>query len=143
MKKFAVVGVLFCSTFIMGMGTSVQRMVSAEAVRQGVPVSLAMAVAHHESNFNCRVVGRAGERGVMQIKPSTARSLGYRGKPSGLNNCQTGIYYGMKFLKMAYSKARGNTYRAALYYNGGLGTNRKKSRYADQIHQKTRRGIRH
>jgi len=138
MKKFAVVGVLVCSTFVMGMGDSVQNMVRREAVRQGVPASLALAVAKHESGFRCNAVGRAGERGVMQIKPSTARALGYRGKPSGLNNCHTGIYYGIKYLRMAYLKARGSVYKAALLYNGGLGSKRKKSSYAAQIHKKTR-----
>lgn len=139
MKKFAVLGVLFCSTFLMGMrGISVQEMVRSEAIRQGVPVSLAMAVAKHESNFNCHLIGKAGERGVMQIKPSTARGIGYKGPASGLSNCATGIRYGMMYLKMAYRQARGNVYRAALLYNGGLGTNRKKSTYADQIHKKTR-----
>lgn len=138
MKRFAVVGMLVCSTFVMGMGASVQNMVRSEAIRQGVPVSLAMAVAKHESNFRCSAVGKAGERGVMQIKPRTARSLGYRGSPSGLNNCQTGIHYGMKYLKMAYSKSGGSVYRAALLYNGGLGSKKRKSSYAAQIHRKAR-----
>lgn len=117
----------------------VRGMVAAEAARQGVPVSLALSVAKHESNFRCSAVGRHGERGVMQIKPSTARGLGYKGTASGLNNCQTGIRYGMIYLRMAYKKAKGNTYRAAILYNGGLGTKRKKSAYAEKIH---RHGIR-
>lgn len=139
MKKFAVLGVLLCSTFLMGMrGISVEQMVRSEAIRQGVPVSLAMAIAKHESNFRCSAIGRHGERGVMQIKPRTAHGLGYRGKPAGLNNCQVGIYYGMKYLKMAYLKARGNVYKAALLYNGGLGSNKKRSAYAEEVHRRTR-----
>lgn len=136
-NRFAVVGLFLCSTLLMGMG-SVQEMVKKEAVRQGVPVGLALAVAKHESNFKCHLIGRAGERGVMQIKPSTARGIGYRGSASGLSNCATGIRYGMMYLKMAYQKAKGSVYRTALLYNGGLGSNRKKSAYADKIHQKTR-----
>lgn len=136
-NKFAVVGLFLCSTFLMGMG-SVQDMVRQEAVRQGVPVSLALSIAKHESNFKCHVIGRAGERGVMQIKPSTARGIGYRGAPSGLGHCATGIRYGMMYLKMAYKKAGGNVYRTALLYNGGLGSKRKRSSYADQIHKKAR-----
>lgn len=134
-KAFTVAGLFLCSTLLMGM--SVPDMVRKEAQRQGVPVGLALAVAKHESNFRCSAIGRAGERGVMQIKPRTARGLGYRGSASGLNNCHTGILYGMKYLKMAYSKSSGSVYRAALLYNGGLGSNRKKSRYAAQIHSKT------
>lgn len=136
MKIFTVAGLFLCSTLLMGM--SVPEMVKSEARRQGVPVSLALAVAKHESNFRCNAVGKAGERGVMQIKPRTARGLGYRGSASGLNNCKTGILYGMIYLKMAYKKSGGSVYRTALLYNGGLGSKRKKSTYAAQIHRKAR-----
>lgn len=111
----------------------VEAMVRSEAVRQGVPVSLALSIARHESSFRCGAVGRHGERGVMQIKPSTARSLGYKGSPSGLNNCYTGIHYGMIYLRMAYKLSGGNSYRAAVMYNRGLGTRSKKSAYAEKI----------
>ncbi len=114
----------------------VRSMVREEAHRQGVPVSLALSIAKHESNFRCSAVGRHGERGVMQIKPRTARGLGYRGKPSGLNDCATGIRYGMIYLKMALKKAGGNPYRAAILYNAGLGSGRKKSGYAEKVTQK-------
>lgn len=138
-RTFTVLALFLCSTLLMGMrGQSVQDMVRAEAVRQGVPVSLAMSVAKHESNFKCHLIGRAGERGVMQIKPSTAKGIGYRGPASGLSDCSTGIKYGMMYLKMAYRKARGNTYKAAILYNGGLGSNKKRSAYADKVHKKAR-----
>ena len=138
-KKALALGLIVVSTFLMGQrGLSVQNMVRNEAIRQGVPVSLAMAVASHESKFKCGVIGRAGERGVMQIKPSTARGIGYRGTPSGLSNCAVGIRYGMIYLKMAYKKAGYSPYKAALFYNGGLGSRKKRSSYAEQIHKKTR-----
>lgn len=116
----------------------VRGMVVAEAYRQGVPASLALSVAKHESNFRCSAVGRSGERGVMQILPRTARGLGYKGSASGLNHCQTGIKYGMMYLKLAYRKAGGNVYRAAVLYNGGLGTKRSKSKYAEKVHRSSR-----
>lgn len=116
--------------------SNVQRMVSQEAMRQGVPVGLALSIAKHESNFRCSAIGRHGERGVMQIKPATARGVGYRGSASGLNNCATGIRYGMIYLKMAYKKAGGNVYRTAILYNAGLGSGRKKSAYAQKVTQK-------
>lgn len=132
----AAMAIVLSSTAAMGM--SVQEMVKNEARRQGVPVGLALSVAKHESNFRCSAVGRAGERGVMQIKPRTARGIGYRGSPSGLNNCRTGILYGMIYLKMAYKKAGGSTYKAALLYNGGLGSKKKKSKYAEKISRTAR-----
>jgi soluble lytic murein transglycosylase-like protein len=101
--------------------SSVRAIVRSEAARQGVPVSLAMSIANHESGFRCSAVGRHGERGVMQIKPSTARGIGYNGSARGLNDCSTGVYWGMKYLKMAYVKARGDIKRAAFLFNAGLG----------------------
>ena len=112
---------------------TVKNMVVAEAYKQGVPASLAVAIAKAESNFKCSAVGRAGERGVMQIKPPTARGLGYKGSASGLNNCAVGILYGMLYLKQAYRKAGGNIYRAALLYNAGIHSKRKNSTYAKKV----------
>lgn len=136
MRPLLIAGLLVIST--PALAESVPDMVRSEAIRQGVPVSLAMAVAKAESNFRCSAVGRGGERGVMQIKPQTARGIGYKGSASGLNNCRVGIRYGMIYLRMAYRLAKGNIYRTALLYNGGLGSKRKKSAYAEKIVQKTR-----
>lgn len=126
------IGTLVISTSAHA-GSGVRNMVAAEAARQGVPVGLALAVAKAESNFRCSAVGRAGERGVMQIKPRTARGLGYKGSAAGLNNCAVGIRYGMIYLKQAYRKAGGNIYRAALLYNAGIHSKKKSSAYAKKI----------
>jgi soluble lytic murein transglycosylase-like protein len=135
MKKYiaalALGAVIFTTPALADKG--VRNMVAAEAARQGVPVGLALAVAKAESNFRCSAVGRAGERGVMQIKPSTARGIGYKGSPAGLNNCAVGIKYGMIYLKQAYRKAGGNIYRAALLYNAGIHSKKKSSAYAQKI----------
>lgn len=112
---------------------SVKEMVKREARAQGVPEHFALAIARTESNFRCSAVGRAGERGVMQIKPRTARGVGYKGSAQGLNNCAVGIRYGMKYLALAYRKARGNLHLAATYYNRGLGTKSRKSAYAKKV----------
>ena len=134
MRPLLIAGLLVIST--PAFAESVPDMVRSEAIRQGVPVSLAMAVAKAESNFRCSAVGRGGERGVMQIKPATARGIGYRGPSSGLNNCRVGIRYGMMYLKMAYRIAKGNVYRTALLYNAGIGSKRKRSAYAEKIVKK-------
>lgn len=136
MRRLLLAGLLLFS--VPAAAESVQDMVRSEAIRQGVPVNLALAIAKLESNFRCSAVGRQGERGVMQIKPRTARGMGYRGTPSGLNNCKVGIYYGMKYLRAAYRLAKGNLYRTAILYNAGLGTKRKRSAYAEKIVQKSR-----
>ena len=136
MKKILTAAFILFST--PALASSVPDMVRSEAIRQGVPVALALAVAKHESNFRCSAVGRGGERGVMQIKPRTARGIGYRGSPAGLNNCSVGIHYGMVYLRMAYRIAKGNIYRTALLYNAGLGSKRKRSAYAEEISRKVR-----
>lgn len=98
----------------------VQQMVAIEARAQGVPVDFAVAIARHESRFKCSAIGSANERGVMQIKPATARGIGYKGPSHGLNDCRTGVYWGMKYLKMAIEVAKGDLKRAAFLYNAGI-----------------------
>lgn len=138
MKYVALVfGVLIFST--PAVAKDVRSMVASEARKQGVPVNLALAIAKVESNFRCSAIGRAGERGVMQIKPATARGVGYRGSPSGLNNCATGIKYGMIYLRQAYRKAGGNVYRTALLYNAGIHSKLKSTPYVKKISRLLRR----
>lgn len=54
----------------------VQQIVVDTAKQYGVPVDLALAVAHAESNFNQDAVSWAGAIGVMQLMPGTAEDLG-------------------------------------------------------------------
>ena len=86
----------------------------AAARRFGVPMATALAVCRLESSFRCNAVGRAGELGLLQIKLATARALGYRGSRSGLLNCATGAYWGMKHL--AHAIRRGGVWK----HNAGL-----------------------
>ena len=133
MKKTLMAAAFTAALATTSEASGVQKMVQDEAIRQGVPVGLAMSIARAESRFNCKAVGRHGERGVMQIKPRTARGVGYKGSASGLNNCQTGIRYGMIYLRQAHRRAGGNVYMTALYYNAGLGSKGKKSAYAEKF----------
>lgn len=127
------IAVLATAFTISAANANVKEMVRKEARAQGVPEHLALSIARVESNFRCNAVGRAGERGVMQIKPRTAKGVGYKGSPQGLNNCAVGIRYGMKYLKLAHRKAKGNLHLAATYYNRGLGTKSKRSAYAKKV----------
>jgi soluble lytic murein transglycosylase-like protein len=127
------VAVLAIAVTVGSANANVKEMVRREARAQGVPEHLALGVARTESNFRCSAVGRAGERGVMQIKPRTARGVGFRGPAHALNNCAVGIRYGMKYLALAYRKARGNAHLAATYYNRGLGTKSRSSGYAKKV----------
>lgn len=93
--------------------------ISKYAKAYGVPVDLAHAVVRVESNFNPKARGSAGEVGLMQIKPATARSMGYRGKTKGLYDPETNIKFGMKYLSMAHELGGGETCGTILRYNAG------------------------
>ncbi|GGK28151.1 lytic transglycosylase domain-containing protein [Salinarimonas ramus] len=80
---------------------SVQALVTAAALRHGIDPVLAHAMARTESNYRCSAVGRAGELGVMQVKPATARSVGVTGN---LRDCATGIEAGMRYLRAALDR---------------------------------------
>ncbi|AGF74725.1 hypothetical protein BAnh1_08490 [Bartonella australis AUST/NH1] len=84
-----------------------------------VPVSLAHAVISVESNYKARAKGSAGEIGLMQIKPSTARGLGFSGPVRDLYNPAINLEYGMRYLAQARQLSGGNTCRTILKYNAG------------------------
>jgi soluble lytic murein transglycosylase-like protein len=50
-------------------------MVEQEAQRHHVPAALIVAIISRESRWNTFAIGAANERGLMQVKPSTARAL--------------------------------------------------------------------
>jgi soluble lytic murein transglycosylase-like protein len=88
------------------------------AQAHGVPAQVAVAVAKVESGFRCNARGRAGEQGLMQVKPPTARSVGVRGN---LYDCRTGATAGVLYLRQALSTYR-NLCAALSAYNRGLGS---------------------
>lgn len=90
----------------------------------GVNSALAHAVVRHESNFQPHVRGRAGEIGLMQIKLSTARGLGYTGSAKGLYEPSTNVQYGMKYLAQAQKLGGGSVCGTILKYNAGHGAKR-------------------
>jgi soluble lytic murein transglycosylase-like protein len=99
-------------------------LVSRYASAYGVPASLAHAVITVESNYRPDARGSAGEIGLMQIKPSTARLVGYSGGAKGLFDPETNIKFGMKYLSMAHQLAGGDTCGTILRYNAGHGAKR-------------------
>ncbi|XWN19447.1 MAG: lytic transglycosylase domain-containing protein [Roseibium sp.] len=95
------------------------RLIRKAATKHGVPVKIAKAVVQVESNFNPRARGRAGEVGLMQIKPATARGIGYRGSAKALYDPETNIEWGMKYLAGAHERANGDLCGTILRYNAG------------------------
>ena len=99
-------------------------LINKYAAEYDVPVALAQAVIRVESNFNPKARGSAGEIGLMQIKPATARMLGYSGSSKGLYDPETNIKFGMKYLAMAHELSGGTTCGTVLKYNAGHGAKR-------------------
>jgi len=96
----------------------IKQMVMSEASRSRVPVSLAMAVAKVESDFNARALSSAGARGVMQIMPATAQKE-FGVNPDRLWNPETNIRLGVQFLEQLYDQYDGRWDLVLSHYNGG------------------------
>ncbi|WP_082476858.1 lytic transglycosylase domain-containing protein [Rhizobium sp. Leaf371] len=99
-------------------------LIATYAQANGVPLDLAHAVIRVESNFNPKARGSAGEVGLMQIKPATARMMGYGGSRAGLFDPETNIKFGMKYLAKAHRLSGGFTCGTILRYNAGHGATR-------------------
>lgn len=95
------------------------KLIRKAAAKHGVPVNIAKAVVEVESNFNPRARGSAGEVGLMQIKPATARGIGYRGSTKALYDPETNLEWGMRYLAGAHKKAGGDLCGTILRYNAG------------------------
>jgi soluble lytic murein transglycosylase-like protein len=94
-------------------------MVARHAQANGVPEALVHRVIVRESRYQPHLVGRGGTIGLMQIKLSTARSLGYTGTAEGLRDPDTNLTYAVKYLAGAYRAANGDHQRAIHYYASG------------------------
>jgi soluble lytic murein transglycosylase-like protein len=98
--------------------SSYDDLIARHAAENGVPLEMARAVVEMESGYNARATGR-GTVGLMQIKPATARGIGYRGSSAGLYDPDTNLKWGMRYLGDAYKLGGGDTCGTALRYQGG------------------------
>ena len=95
----------------------IMSLVVREANNLGVSPSLALALAHTESNFNPRALSHKGARGVLQIMPATARGE-YGIAADRLWDPRTNVRLGLHFLKRL-QRRYGRTDLALSHYNGG------------------------
>ena len=106
--------------------TAVKAMIRKSAARHGVPTSLALALAYQESGFQQRVVSGVDAIGVMQVLPSTGRSLGrMHGRSFDLLQASDNVEAGVLLLKDLL-RATGSTEGALAGYYQGLGSVRAK-----------------
>jgi soluble lytic murein transglycosylase-like protein len=93
--------------------------IQAEALAQGVPPQIALAVAQQESGVfqytsnGALVTGSSGEIGVFQLMPATANGLGVNPADTSQN-----IQGGISLLAQLYAKF-GNWAQALSAYNSG------------------------
>jgi soluble lytic murein transglycosylase-like protein len=98
----------------------------SEIIRQasekyGIDESVIAAVIKQESSFNPAAVSRCGARGLMQLMPATARSLGV----NDAFNPEENIMAGTRYLKQKLDEFDGNLSLALAAYNAGSGTVKK------------------
>jgi soluble lytic murein transglycosylase-like protein len=91
--------------------------ISRASRKHGVDVGLIKAVIKAESDFNTHAVSRAGARGLMQLMPATARSLGVNDSFDPEQN----VMAGTRFLKDMLHRYDGNVDAALAAYNWGPG----------------------
>jgi soluble lytic murein transglycosylase-like protein len=93
-------------------------LIAKHAAANGIPEALVRRVIKRESGGRAHVVSK-GNYGIMQIKPATARGMGYHGTAAGLLDADTNMTYAVKYLANAYKVAGGNHDRAVALYAGG------------------------
>lgn len=92
-----------------------------EAEKNGLPFDIADAVMAIESGYDPSVIGSVGEIGLMQVRPSTAAMLGFKGGETELAKPEVNIHYGVSYLGQAWHLANGDLCRALMKYRAGHG----------------------
>ena len=105
--------------------------ITREARRQGLPPEIADAVAGVESAYDPNAVGGAGEVGLMQVMPSTAAMLGFRGTRAALFEPETNIRLGVTYLAQAWRLTGGQLCETLMKYRAGHGEVRFSQRSVD------------
>lgn len=98
-----------------------QRIARREAAQAGLPYDLVDAVMKIESDYRPDRIGGVGEIGLMQVRPSTAAMMGFRGTASDLAQPAVNIRFGTAYLGAAWRLAKGDVCRTLMKYRAGHG----------------------
>jgi hypothetical protein len=115
-----------------------RNLATCEATWQGLPPAIAHAVMEIESGYHEGARGGDGEVGLMQVLPSTARMLGFRGTADELSEPAVNVRFGVDYLAEAWRLAGGDLCTALMKYRAGHGETRfsvLSVRYCDRARQ--------
>lgn len=112
-------------------GTPIDALITKYASLYGIPESLLHRVVKRESTYNPRAFNR-GHYGLMQIKYSTAKSMGYEGPAEGLFDAETNIKYAGKYLRGAWMVADDKNDGAVRLYAAGYYYHAKRKGLLDE-----------
>ena len=91
------------------------QIITEAAAKYRMDPNLLAAVAFKESRYNPNAVSGIGAQGIMQLMPSTARSLGVKNSFDARDN----VFGGAKYLSKQLARFNGDIDRALAAYNAG------------------------
>ena len=92
-----------------------QPIVLKAANRHKVDPAMVMAIIMAESSYNPKAISKKGAKGLMQLMPATARSLGVK----DLFNPEHNINAGVRYFKKLLNQFDGDVELALAAYNAG------------------------
>ena len=109
------------NSIVSNVATSLDAIFKKASEAYGVPERILKTVAKYESDFKTTAVSKAGAMGIMQLMPSTAKSLGVKDPFDPEQN----IMGGAKLLASNLKEFGGDLSLALAAYNAGSGAVKK------------------